>query len=331
MWSKKILLSMLNLKDLKEGNVSFIDIIMKVDKKNLEKLLEAGYDPMKIVASLSYKYPAKYPGDTLLYLYIFAQDLIKGRFFNESRPLALAMLKQSVYNIPLSDKEKQNYGFDSEEEVITTSVEKQTNPHTFKKIIAFSSTAPSIGKTTLVNTLIDQLTEEGYSVDSLTIAERIRSCLVLLANVIDKDSSRFFENYFEKDISKTYGNETIPFKTRDLLCEFSLLVQKYYGIDVWGKAAANTLLESDANIIFIDDLRREDEFQVLKETFKQDLIVISLDKEDVDNNFVKSQLSDAAKAFEAKLNSDHFDYSFTFNSDWSNTPELIKLVKSLIS
>lgn len=332
MLSKKILLTMINLNDLRKGEASFIDIVMKVDQKNLEKLLAAGYDPMKIVSSLSYKYPAKYPGDKLLYLYIFAQDVLKGRFFNESRPLAVAMLKQRVYKIPLTEKEKQIYGSDDVVgDNVDSDIMEKTNPHTFKKIIAFASTAPRIGKTTTVNNLIEIFEDKGYTVETLTIAERIRTCLTLVASLIDTDATRFFENYAEKDISKTFGNEVLPFKTRDLLCDFSLMIQKYYGVQVWGKAAANTLLESTANIIFIDDLRRKDELNVLKQTFGDDLIVIELDKEDVDKTQVNNELSTAAQAFESKLDRSNFDYTFTFNSDWSNTPDLVKLINTIIS
>lgn len=328
MLSKKLLVSLVNMKDLKDGNVSFVDIIMKVDNKNLEKLLAAGYDPMRIVSALSYRYPAKYPGDKLLYLYLFAQDVLKGRFFNESRPIAVAMIKQKVYNLPLTDKEKQICGISDEEKDVEL---EKTNPHTFKKIIAFASTAPRIGKTTTVNNLVDIFTERGYEVETLTIAERIRTCLALIAGMVDIDASRFFENYAEKDISKTFGNEVSPFKTRDLLCDFSLMIQKYYGVQVWGKAAANTLLDSDANIIFIDDLRRKDELNVLKQEFKENLIVISLDKEDVDQLQVNNDLSTAAQAFESKLEDSDFDYKFTFNSDWSNTEDLVELINKVIS
>lgn len=329
MFPKKVLLSLINLKDLKKGEASFLDVIVKVDNKNLEKLLAAGYDPMRIVSSLSYKYPSKYPGDKLLYLYLFAQDVLKGRFFNESRPIAVAMMKQKVYNIPLTEKEKQIYAVNSNEEP-TQDVE-QVPVYTGKKIIAFTSTAPRIGKTTTVNNLVEIFEEEGYVVSTLTIAELIRTCLALVANLVGIDASRFFENYAEKDISKTFGNEELPFKTRDLLCEFSIMIQKYYGVQVWGKAAAETLQDTDANIIFIDDLRRKDELIALKEVFKEDLIVIQLDKEDVDETQVNKELSSAAQAFESKLGFEDIDYQFTFNSDWSNTQELVELIRKLVS
>lgn len=329
MFPKKVLLSLINLKDLKKGEASFLDVIVRVDNKNLEKLLAAGYDPMRIVSSLSYKYPSKYPGDKLLYLYLFAQDVLKGRFFNESRPIAVAMMKQKVYNVPLTEKEKQIYAVNSNEEP-TQDVE-QVPVYTGKKIIAFTSTAPRIGKTTTVNNLVEIFEEEGYVVSTLTIAELIRTCLALVANLVGIDASRFFENYAEKDISKTFGNEELPFKTRDLLCEFSIMIQKYYGVQVWGKAAAETLQDTDANIIFIDDLRRKDELIALKEVFKEDLIVIQLDKEDVDGTQVNKELSSAAQAFESKLGFEDIDYQFTFNSDWSNTQELVELIRKLVS
>lgn len=329
MFPKKVLLSLINLKDLKKGEASFLDVIVRVDNKNLEKLLAAGYDPMRIVSSLSYKYPSKYPGDKLLYLYLFAQDVLKGRFFNESRPIAVAMMKQKVYNVPLTEKEKQIYAVNSNEEP-TQNVE-QVPVYTGKKIIAFTSTAPRIGKTTTVNNLVEIFEEEGYVVSTLTIAELIRTCLALVANLVGIDASRFFENYAEKDISKTFGNEELPFKTRDLLCEFSIMIQKYYGVQVWGKAAAETLQDTDANIIFIDDLRRKDELIALKEVFKEDLIVIQLDKEDVDGTQVNKELSSAAQAFESKLGFEDIDYQFTFNSDWSNTQELVELIRKLVS
>ena len=329
MFPKKVLLSLINLKDLKKGEASFLDDIVRVDNKNLEKLLAAGYDPMRIVSSLSYKYPSKYPGDKLLYLYLFAQDVLNGRFFNESRPIAVAMMKQKVYNVPLTEKEKQIYAVNSNEEP-TQNVE-QVPVYTGKKIIAFTSTAPRIGKTTTVNNLVEIFEEEGYVVSTLTIAELIRTCLALVANLVGIDASRFFENYAEKDISKTFGNEELPFKTRDLLCEFSIMIQKYYGVQVWGKAAAETLQDTDANIIFIDDLRRKDELIALKEVFKEDLIVIQLDKEDVDGTQVNKELSSAAQAFESKLGFEDIDYQFTFNSDWSNTQELVELIRKLVS
>lgn len=335
MFPKKFLLSLIDLKAMKKGELSFIDIVIKADRKNLEKLLEAGYDPMKIVSSLSYKYPSKYPGDKLLYLHLFAQDFLKGRFFNESRPLAVAMIKQQVYNVPLTDKEKEIYkqtGVEEQEQAPQKEVipEKTNTPRT-KKIIAFTSTAPRIGKTTTVNNLISTFEDAGFEVETLTIAERIRACLALVASMMDTDATRFFENYHEKDISKTYGNEANPFKTRDLLCDFSIMIQKYYGVEIWGKTAVNTLNESTADLIFIDDLRRKDELTVLKEAFGENLVVIELDKEDVDEVQVKKDLSEAALAFESKLGSEDVDHKFTFNSDWSNTPDLVKLIKTLIS
>lgn len=332
MFPKKFLVSLLSIKDLKAGDVTPVDVVMYVDKDNLEKLIEAGYNPRKISFSVYYNYPKTFPGDKKLYFSILWQDIIKGRFFNSSRYLAYCMIKKDIYKQTLSQKEIDAYNMafnikDVEEDEI---IHQETTTHTSKKIIAFTSSAPKIGKTTTVEKLMDVFENEGYITEKHTIAEMIRVCLSVIAGLLEIDSSRFFDNYHEKDISKTYGNELVPFKTRDLLCDFSIMMQKYYGTEVWGKTAANFLLQSDANVIFIDDLRRKDELSILKETFGDDLIVISLDKIDVDSASVQTELSEAARQFESKISRENVDHFFTFNEDWSNTPELITLVRSLI-
>ena len=45
------------------------------------------------------------------------------------------------------------------------------------------------------------------------------------------------------------------------------------------------------------------------------------------NGGVQKLISDAAKAFESKLNKEEMDIQFTFNEDWSNLPDLIKEIK----
>ena len=59
--------------------------------------------------------------------------------------------------------------------------------------------------------------------------------------------------------------------------------------------------------------------------------MIQLDKEDVDETQINKELSSAAQAFESKLGIEDIDYKFTFNSDWSNTEDLVELIKKLIS
>ena len=160
-----------------------------------------------------------------------------------------------------------------------------------------------------------------------TIAEYIRQMLVGVADDLDVDSSRFFENYHLKDQIIKFGNEPLEFKTRDLLCEFSILLQKFYGTDIWGQMAIKNIENYLANVVLIDDLRRPDEYEVIKKHFGARLITVYLDKVDVENKQVNANLSDAAKAFESKLNKEDMDIQFTFNEDWSNLPDLIKEIK----
>ena len=68
-------------------------------------------------------------------------------------------------------------------------------------------------------------------------------------------------------------------------------------------------------------------YEVIKKHFGARLITVYLDKVDVENKQVNANLSDAAKAFESKLNKEDMDIQFTFNEDWSNLPDLISLIK----
>lgn len=326
MFLKKILLSMVDINNSTESNISFVDIMMKVDAKNLKSLVDAGYNVRMVESSLSYKYPAKYPGDTLLYLYILLQDVLRGRVFNNTRMYAYCMIKDKVYKKPLTEKELSSYNVDDNyHTTVSGSVSKKTEG---RKIIAFSATNPGVGKSTTTDLLLDSLEADGYSVDVFTIADIIKTTLKFISKIINKDEGRFYENYSEKDVLKTFGSETVPFKTRDLLCDFSLLVQKYYGKNIWGNLAIESLSSTeDLDVIVIDDLRRKDELDVLKEYFKDDLFVISLSKEDLTSTEVIDNLSEAAKSFEGGLESSDFDYEFTFKKDWSNTEDLISYIK----
>jgi hypothetical protein len=131
--------------------------------------------------------------------------------------------------------------------------------------------------------------------------------LVGVADDLDVDSSRFFENYHLKDQIIKFGNEPLEFKTRDLLCEFSILLQKFYGTDIWGQMAIKNIENYLANVVLIDDLRRPDEYEVIKKHFGARLITVYLDKVDVENKQVNANLPDAAKAFESKLNKEDMD------------------------
>ena len=327
MFLKKTLIKVLNLKELDKGNIVFVNLMLKVDKQNLQKLQDIGYNPIVVLSTLAYRYPKKYPGDNLLYFIILSQDFLKGRVFNQSRFLAYCMIKRQVYGLELSGEEKELYEstFPKDEEE-----NKEVSEHSVQKIIAFTSTAPRIGKTTTVEKLVDYFEDEGFDVEPITIAKYIRSSLKVLAELLDKDSTRFFENYEDKDLVKTFGNESVPFKTRDLLCDFSLMMQQYYGVGIWGETARDAILASSANLVFIDDLRREDELVVLKKAFGDNLIVISLDKEDVDTVSINKELSTAAQAFESKIKKESIDHYFVFNKDWSNTDSLISLIKDVL-
>lgn len=332
MFSKKALLKLPDLNAIKKGEVSFISVIVNIDKNNFEKVLEAGYNPAIIKGMIHYKYPEKWIGNTGLYLYLLLQDLSKGRVFNEFRYPTFCMLKKQIYGQELTTKEavayKQAAGKQNVEMPDETSDVLPTP--TLKAVVAFAASAPKVGKTTTTEKLKEALEKEGLVVEVHTIAVLIRSCLATLATVLNIDSSRFFDEYDKKDEVIAFGNEPVPFKTRDLLCDFSVLMQKYYGKGIWGASAADDIEEYEADVVFIDDLRRPDELEVLRQRFGEKLITIYLDKEDVDSVETNQQLSEAAQKFESKLSKEDLDHTFTFTSDWSNTSDLLALIKSKI-
>lgn len=331
MFSKKFLVRLPHIEKIRKGEVGVVDAIVKMDKSNWNKLVEAGYRPVIVKSELYYKYPQKWIGSIPLYLTLFLQDALKGNFFNSLRYPCYCTLKRDVYGKELTESEKKAIEDIKESDVIANEEDDLILPEPSQKqmekvVIAFASSAPKIGKSETVKRLQAELISD-YTVMPHTIAEYIRQMLVGVADDLDVDSSRFFENYHLKDQIIKFGNEPLEFKTRDLLCEFSILLQKFYGTDIWGQMAIKNIENYLANVVLIDDLRRPDEYEVIKKHFGARLITVYLDKVDVENKQVNANLSDAAKAFESKLNKEEMDIQFTFNEDWSNLPDLIKEIK----
>lgn len=332
MFKKKALLQVPNLYELKKGKVAMVSVFVNIDKKNFEKLADAGFNPALVKENQSYKYLDSWKGNFALYAYLILQDIMRGKVFNQTRYPAFCILKKQIYGQELTAKEQEAYdlitgGSDEHDTVISVPSKKPE----LKAVIAFTSTAPKIGKTVTTEKIKASLERENLVVEIHTIAELIRRCLEAIAKGLGIDSSRFFENYSQKDQVVKFGNEPVEFKTRDLVCDFSLLMQKYYGTYVWGNCAADDIADYEADVVFIDDLRRKDELDILRKRFGDKLIVIRLEKEDVDPTTVVTQLSSSAQAFENKLSDEDIDETFVFNKDWSNTSELLALVNKYIN
>lgn len=340
MLSKKYVLRVPDLEKIRKGQKEAVSVKVKLDDADRDALIEAGYHPTAIKSETQYKYPKSWQGDASLYVFLLLQDLAKGRMFNSLRYPCFCLIKHSVFGQELTPKQKvalESLSVPKRiEENLTqasppeeTVVEEENKPIREKIVIAFTASAPQIGKTQTSIRLAKYLQETtDYSVTSYTIAEYIRDILASVATFLDKDASRFFENYDQKDVVRTFENESIPFKTRDLLCDFSILMQKYYGTNIWGQTAISNISEFNEDIIVIDDLRRPDEYDILRKQYGENLITVYLDKVDVENKQRNENLSEAAQAFEAKLKKEDMDLSFTFNEDWSNIDELFEKIKT---
>lgn len=112
---------------------------------------------------------------------------------------------------------------------------------------------------------------------------------------------------------------------RDLLCDYSDLIQKHFGENYWATSMLDYVLDSDYDYFLVDDLRRPIELNYLKQTFgEENILTVYLTK--VDKEVVK--LSETSSNYEGQLDPSIFDIQFEFNSDWSNTNELIEQIKS---
>ena len=88
------------------------------------------------------------------------------------------------------------------------------------------------------------------------------------------------------------------------------------------------VLDSDYDYFLVDDLRRPIELDYLKKTVgEENILTVYLTKSGKE----EVQLSETSSNYEGQLDPSTFDIQFEFNSDWSNTNELIDLIKSKLN
>ena len=108
-----------------------------------------------------------------------------------------------------------------------------------------------------------------------------------------------------------------------MICDYSDLLQKYFGVTYWASQTTSFINDADLKVFVIDDLRRPIELDYLRKQFgAENVITVYLTKEDA----VKPLLNGTSLAYEGLLDPNEFDIQFEFNSDWSNTTDLIKTI-----
>lgn len=322
--------------------IAFFPLTTKLDKHNIQLLTKHGYQVKHGIEEVVYKLlPTSIFKPALLYSFIFLQDVLKGRLVNSTRyPYFLLFLK-SVYNVKLNEKqtnvfneffkEKNGVSFshDGKQELVgmdSETISQEVEDESIKlpkKIILLSSNTVGVGKTTTSNKIVEQLP----NAKRVAFAGFIRDQLSLIFQMSGIDPDYLKDPLYSKVKNKptVLSADYNPIVIRDLLCDYSDLIQKHFGENYWATSMLDYALDSDYDYILVDDLRRPIELDYLKQTVgEENILTVYLTKSD--KEVVK--LSETSSNYEGQLDSSIFDIQFEFNSDWSNTNELIDLIKS---
>lgn len=342
--AKKHLVYLPSLKERTEdGKAVPVPLLQKLEKRNVLLLKQHGYMVKENVKSVMYKLlPPSAFSPFLLFVYMLFQDLFRGTPFNSERYPFFLLFKEYVYDKKLSTEEKQivvdymktsnkkrmqigGVSIDVDKLLNSSEQTQSTEPvvPAKPKVILIASDGAGVGKSTFSNALVEHLGKDKAYPFAFMTELRLQLSMILSMSGLDPD---IFvpENYNRtKNKSHSYSEDTQPFVLRDLVCEYSDLLQKYLGKDIWAKLANDTIDYMDAQYFIIDDLRRPIELEYLrKHVGVENILTVYLSKEGA----ATQMLSDSSKGYEGLLNKDDFDINFTFNADWSNTPDLLKTI-----
>lgn len=332
-------------KSSKKKVVGF-SLLTKLEPRNVKLLEEHGYEVTANVKVTEYKLlPPRLFQPFLLFVYMILQDFLKGRPFNSNRYPYYLMFLVAVYQKELSPKQQKvldSHLKESQREIQvngksftfkTPSVkeEKQavvnTPPvvvePTPKKIILIASSYAGVGKSVFSNSLVESIGED--TALKLAFMDELRGQLAYLFSISNLSPDAFFpENYNKtKNVAYRYSEDIDPFVLRELICDYSDLLQKYFGKTYWASQTTDFMKNTDSKVFVIDDLRRPIELDYLRKQFgAENIITVYLTKEDA----IKPELAGSSLAYEGLLDPNEFDIQFEFNSDWSNTTDLIKTI-----
>lgn len=356
--AKKQQIILPSLSESTKDNVVLFPLTTKLEKHNLELLQNHGYKIYDNV--LEDKYKLIKPSNSfvfpfLLYVSLLVQDILKtGRFFNDLRyPYYLLFLK-TIYNKPLTEKQQKvlDTVFENSEKDFSI-VDENGNQNIYAssqdcqknfsasnkeiqsqenikqpKIVLFSSENVGTGKTETSNQLVDFLVSKSLDTFKLSVMDETRDQLSSIFYGLGLDPNAWVGDFYTQN--KNINTEYQPygsFKLRDLLCDYSDLLQKHLGVDVWAKCLYNTISNSNSDVVVIDDLRRDIELEYLTNIIgKDNIVTVYLTKDQDQSTQDNINLSEVALKYQNQLNPLMFDIQFNFNSDWSNSNELLQRI-----
>lgn len=313
---------------LKDNYDSDFDILLQLKNSQADYLVSKGISCNHVYQSSGYALSNKKPKYNFsLYMNLFFQDLLRGKLFNSERYFMYLFILQH-YGVKLNKKQTKildSYSLKLQQEgKITMSTEDiQEEQKSLKKIILVNSSVAGIGKSTLSKKLEQDLDH----CFKLSFAESIRKsleCLFLCLHSYENDIFNPEYYHSNKNEVKKHLQDFDSFSIRDFLCDYSDVVQKHLGKECWGTSVINQIKLLNAEYIVIDDFRREIEKESLQNYYgKENIITVYLDKEDSQ----KTQMSSIASTYEGKVNPQECDITFTYKKDWSNSDQLLSLIK----
>ena len=346
--TKKHQIILPSLTESTEDDIKLFPLITKLEKYNINLLEKHGYEVYSDVTVTKYKLipPPKKKSilnfffPTILYISLCIQDFIKtGMWFNHLRYPYYCMFLRDIYKRKLTKKQQETLDKFSENQPISvvdqdgdsTIVEKEKQNNENKKIILFSSNNIGVGKTTTSVQLHDSLISENLEVQKTSFMDETREQLASIFYGLNLNPDNWTNPFYNKNkniptIFEPYEQKVVM---RNLLCEYSDLLQNHFGKDVWAKCIGNFIECVNSDYIIIDDLRRPIELNYLIDKFgKENVITIYLTKEDVlDFKNQTSSLNESSNSYEGQLNPEEFDIQFTFTPNWSNSKDLINIIK----
>lgn len=194
-------------------------------------------------------------------------------------------------------------------------------------IILLCSDAPAVGKSTTAKALLQEIPRSSLQPFALPIKQIAYDLYLSVMTHFGIDPEMSFEE-FRQTRKEDLLDHVFKTSPRDVYCTLSLYLSSITSDTVWGDLAAVRIknLGDDIETVIIDDWRRPIEMEVLRSVGSFNLIPVFLKKEGV----VPYVGTEATEAFEGNIKPEDCLLTFTFKEDWSNSQELITILKSYI-
>lgn len=196
------------------------------------------------------------------------------------------------------------------------------------RYVLLAAQGNGVGKSYTANLLKKELEELGYKVMIRSFADGVREHLhnvfeALSVGAINPFSKEHRDLYnAQKNGPYTYDTSYPPIHLRELLCDYSDVIKKHFGLQVWGRQLLLSTCDPKIDFVIVDDFRTTDEFKALSDN---NTYTIYLKKEGYQLDL------GASGRYERQLQDFVFDLTIEFKEDYSNTNENIQhILKGLL-